>query len=478
MKDWTRFLHHAPRVRKLRFVWLPHTIANLKIIHECRPHGVDVLLPGLQSLDYEIAVRAAEDPLLPVNLLAHPGVRSLKIHFNMRATCPPSLAFLEQLVPEVRSLDVLPAQDHPVTIVFPEIKSLTEVRCRNMLLTSPFLRHVGHLPNLKTLEAYIDVKSLEPRIEQTGMFPALRCLLLRSSGLTEVLWLLDHITSRRLETFHVELRREPATPDVQQCVKALSRQPRLSRLDIRVRASDRRESDPQIVDEVLISTAGCIVAGDDLSPFFALPLMSTFVLHNLPLSLEARHVEAMAVAWPNLQDLVLGAGPGSGLTLESLKPLSLHCPKLRSLAVSTAPTPPTSLLSGGMISFNRLRSVLGLRSPSDADIARVPLETTVQGLQSVCPLLYSIDIAVSSSDNPRSVASFISQYFPNVREVSTAGYAASDAKALKKTRELLQKQGAQRWQLLDKVASEQDGKCHCDQCKPMNALSFVLLCRF
>ena len=498
-ESWARFLHHARRVRVLSCIWAWHSVAYLKTLHAFRPDKTVPLLPGLRVLAY-----VAYDPLglpdmlLPVKLLAHSGLRALRVSCNLGRDyeITPSLDFLSQLAPGLRKLHMsFPASlfERPSRsrVAVPNLDHLTAFHCQSNLLSPPLFLRLGQLPGLKALNVHIDRQVTSTLVDDTTLFPSLQSLLLTTAGHNiDIVSVLRLISSANLKTFYLSLEHQPSAADLRQYIRLLTQKPLLARLDIRVNRGF--SLDPWVEDDQLDETEKSIITGDDLRPLLALPRMTTFVLRDIPLSLTDGHLQEIALAWPLLKDLVLGPSLRTrrlGVTLEGLKPLSLHCPKLRSLALSmyaTSPTgpPPPSRRFESLRRFKgiaKLRPAMLSKRHSRADLSATLAShdaTGWCGSESVCTRLEYLDIGNSTIDDPQYVATFVAQHFPNVRTVTDLGYVTENFRTMAKINKLLRKQGKERWAAFDRMAPDPDaqshlGACVCGRCK-INPLFAIL----
>ena len=428
------------------------------------------------------------DRLVPVKLLAHPGVRTA--HITCGAGDTPSLEFLQELAPAIQRLDVSLATPGLGCGAFPVLNRLTAFQCQTTLPSTSFLRHLGSLPELRILDVYVGSKTLSPLVDGAAMFPSLQRLLLTVTGLdVDVPAFLGLVTSKELKMVYVNFDRQPTSAQIRHCARVVAKQPHLSRVDFRVQPA--YDADIWVVDEELKQTEPYIVTGNDLRPLLAVPHMTTFVMRGIPLSFKDEDIQDMALAWPQLKDLVLGSASETallGLTLESLKPLSAHCPKLRSLAVSLDTTSPAPSSSGSRKSLRKLKNFAKLRPLSLSRRHSQPSLALAfsndppgwSGIDSepACTRLESLDLSNSLITDPHYVASFIARYFPNVREVTDVTFIVSNLNMLEKVNKVLKKQGMERWEAFDRMAEEagetfHNSLCFCGHCK-INPLFLIL----
>ena len=145
------------------------------------------------------------------------------------------------------------------------------------------------------------------------------------------------------------------------------------------------------------------------------------------------------------------------MTLEGLKPLSSHCPELRSLVVSIDAT--FRRRSPALKSF---RDLFTRNSYPSANLAADPAKTIGVGGGSVCTQLKAMDIGLSMVNDPRHAASIISQFFPNVRRVGATHLrpcSETEQRPLREPEKIMKmlnkelcSRSAEQWAILDKMA--------------------------
>ena len=108
-----------------------------------------------------------------------------------------------------------------------------------------------------------------------------------------------------------------------------------------------------------------------------------------------------------------------------------------------------------MNSFSRLRlpPLTRLRARTPANVPGVPNHPDATWGDSVCKRLEYIDLGNSVINDPVPVASFISLFFPNVRSVTDVCHYSRDFAKLEEVNQALAKQGARRWEAIDKLMS-------------------------
>ena len=489
-------MHHAPRIRTISCSWQWDTIAYLRTLYACRPDKSVPLLPGLQNFT---CTSSADSPdcFIPIKLLAHPGVRT--VHITCGAAGDTPLEFLQELAPDIQRLYVSLATPCRERGAFSDLHRLTTFYCRTTLCSSVFLRHLGCLPDLRIVDVYVDSKTLSPLTDDTAMFPTLQRLLLTVSGsdTVDVPRFLRVVASKELEMVSVTLDRLPTSASISLCAQIIAKQPNLSRVYFLVQLPFDLDSEVitnLIIDDELMQTEPYIVTGNDLRPLLAVTHMCTLVMRGIPLSFKDGDLQEMALAWPHLKDLVLGSAPETsllGVTLEGLKPLSEHCPMLRSLAVvldATSPHP--SFWSRRSLrtlkNIARLRPMGSSRRHSQASSLTISTgppnwDNVDSEPVAVCTRLECLDLSNSLIRDPSYVASFIARYFPNVREVADVSLIGPDnLHMLEKVNKALKKHGKERWQVFDKKAGEaglpetfHSSSCCCGHCR-MNSLYLIL----
>ena len=455
--SWSRFLHHAPRVKIISCVWRWHTIAYLKVLAKPRPDRAAILFPALHTIVYKGSSGGSPE-FLPIRLLAHPGLHSLELHCDRDTGQDVMLSFLKQLAPQLRRIEVSlnppVAGSQPCRLrTVPKCENLTVFRCRTLPVAYRTLRSLGALPNLHILDVLMTASSWPPGAKCKTIFPALHHLsLITNPPGIEITSFLQLVETRQLRTFSWSADTPFKSSILRHAASLLARQPLLTRFDIRIRDS------PEVTLRIALSLWNLLppsgihlITVDDVRPLFGLTYMTSFTVHNLPMLFTNRDVEELAVAWPHLRYLELVSEMRPQVTLEGLRPLSLHCSELCRLVVSIDAT------------YRRKRPVrksfqgiLRRHGPRDANLAADSVEMVGVGGGSVCTHLKSINIRLSMVNNPHHVASVISQYFPNVRIVTADVLRPwnKSKRLMKKLNMALCKRSAERWLILDKVTQD------------------------
>ena len=237
MEHWSRFFHYARRVRVISCAWSWPTVAFLLTLFTFRPDTGVPLFPGLHTVIY----RTFDDQpvnLLPVKLLAHPGLHTLRLCCRWQSGSGRDLVFLQKLAPRLQIFDGSYSawMTGPISLVLPKWNHLTMFHCSEVRSTPAGLWFLGQLPKLRSLDIYVDARISSPPTGRKVLFPALQSLSVTTSEpYVDLARLLQLVASRRLRTFCWLICHGEASSDttLRQCLLLLAQQPLLSRLDIR-----------------------------------------------------------------------------------------------------------------------------------------------------------------------------------------------------------------------------------------------------
>lgn len=444
-KSWILFLSHSRRVRSLLTKWTSDDLAYLEILHRCRPDQDIPLLPGVQDLSF-LMVDSAVDIIFLIQALVQPNLQTLRIVYLVKCVNPPSFELLSLKAPRIQKLQVKlikladtaagVATNESLVSTLPGLNYLTNLLYINSTLPAPVLLHLGRLPNLRVLNISICSESVSSLIEgDHTLFPNLGRLWLTGVDASHIVRLLEAISSSSLDALYLLMKVQPSSALLARCVDLAARHPHLSHFNVHYSREVRVR---------MRTTPEYIVHDVALQPLLNLPCLTTLGLRDTPLQLNDTFLHDLATSCRQLRELILGTSVRqrpSGLTMEGLRPLASHCPKLFLLAV-TFTTPPAREIT----LKSKLYWVLewGQQSTVANDASLDPNLQMGQEAAGRSTSLKLLDIGSSHIHDPEAVAAFITRYFPNVQEVSDLWDLFSSHKNMHKLNKLIRKWGRER----------------------------------
>lgn len=362
LDDWSRFLHHARRVRMLDMSrpWLPRTDDPLPycITQSCW-NALQTLeasingpiLPNLQEIVWK------DNNVFPfLRLFIQPSLRSLNLKamdnrkpnevmamVHTLKTCGASLTALRRFTLKLkfRSTNALP---------LPALDILSSLVCTfrclvsvtiNAILSDDALCHLAVLPTLKSLALCIDHidYSSSPLARLKGAkFAALTSTVITtvSQNTTPITSFLEIIASPLLRSVEIYSGYDDKERGV---VGSQPKASYLQRLFVALGKISTLTTVKLHPCEFHHDTEEFIVGEDTLLPLFSLTNIRHLDLTNTPIKLSAASVKRAAKSWPRAVDLELGVdsivmdASDLGVAVEDLVPFAIHCPQLRSLGI-------------------------------------------------------------------------------------------------------------------------------------------------
>ena len=412
LKDWTRFMVYARRVRKFTygdFGLSPHvSTAALAEISETRTSLS--LLPRLRELTYIItfptqrrfATLFMNESVRRFNLRLDDGPEPLQPFFDNIQARMPHLAVLD-----LRTTRSASSIENDFTHLLSELPCLEKVVVPLYHITSRMMETLAKLPNLGVIEfQYMPSQGIGNRADITHFNPSIP-----KDGLP-ALW--DLSLSAHLSNFIpvVVNTLAPAAKDLTSLyLHAISVE---SERSVREYFTVVGENFPLIKSVYVEALPGPIMSTqwdevdpefeiltlDTLKPLLNCPHLTTFeLMYPVPLCLTLGDVETLTSRWPTLEvidlnkePVVLGSASGtqSSLTLRGLLPFAKNCPNLRQLGLYLHATE-TDL-------------------PSASEISHTFAKIT------------SLNVGVSSIGDPQAVALFLSRICPADCKVEAGAY--------------------------------------------------------
>ncbi|KAH9949853.1 hypothetical protein B0H21DRAFT_687827 [Amylocystis lapponica] len=400
--DFIRFLVYAPRIQSLnhgRQLLHLNTYAIspsiLQRLNSYRP--LPTLLPNLQSLRWSWSVTETDLPCLKV--LSGPKLRDfdLSVYGSVQPDAfdnvlkpltisSPRLAYFS-----IYTLEHLRA---PLMDILRCFHHLTSFKC-NTSLTTQALSHLSSLSSLQSLDAKLGTFSESDEEVQSFLnhldserFPALRILHLIVDALPTMGTILQVFRPPLLASVSVSCEGVTPAASLEEYFTSVARfcSHKLLRV-VQVTISDPPRNDPQYGprDETFVP----------LLLFCKLRVLKVGI--TCPFYITDDLMEDMATSWPHLTRLELGTTcPARDepplLTLRGLIPLVQRCPKLSEISL----TVDTSLAGSNYYEDQR---------PGDG---------------ATNSLVQSIHLGASKVIDPMSVATFLSDLFPDLLWVNTS----------------------------------------------------------
>ncbi|KAF7789680.1 hypothetical protein EIP86_000626 [Pleurotus ostreatoroseus] len=362
--------------------------------------------------------------------LVNPNLHILRIVYLRECFTSPSFDILRLKAPRLQKLQVKLAKlggssagaaaNRSLLSLIPNFSLLTTLLYIDTILPTTVIVHLGTLPHLKVLNAALGSGSTSTLAEQRTLFPKLRRLWLAAIDAADVADLLEAISSTSLESLYFVVKVQPKSTLFGRCLDLAARHPQLSQLNIHYSREVRVRTN---------LTLEYIVDSVALQPLLKLPHLTNLGLRDTPLQLNDDFIHSLATSASQLRELVLGTSVRqrtSGLTMEGLKPLALHCPKLYLLAMTFA-TPPAREST--------------LKSKLNWVFDRHQQHAVTDGEEGRSTSLRFLDIGSSRIQDPEAVAAFVTRYFPNVQEISDLWDLFLSHKNIGKLNRLIRKWG-------------------------------------
>ena len=185
-------------------------------------------------------------------------------------------------------------------------------------LPSATLLHLATLPSLKHMSALIHPHSIGSIPSgDTGLFPALETLKLAGFG-SDITRVLDVIGSPKITNIWLNALQRPTCSLMSQWIRTIACHHNLERFVV----------DSHPLNEELPVSSDCVVDSVALQPLFQLSMLRRLCSLDTPLQLDDGFIHDLALCCPRLQILALGSRVRwmtTGVTLEGLKFLSIHC---------------------------------------------------------------------------------------------------------------------------------------------------------
>ncbi|GJE95039.1 hypothetical protein PsYK624_112180 [Phanerochaete sordida] len=369
--EWSRFQHYAKRVEHvdLGTPWdgtscetsLHIDLDTLKHMLRSKP-WLGALLPNLRSI-YLLPVFQAYLPLL-----LHSNITHFYMDGDEYMTCTDIQRILEPLQVCAPRLESFVLRTDGLTegpdgeVISKQSTLFASFTALHLLdtsvpLTQTSFAHLGTHTVLRKicLSAHVlPSPAINAAAPISISFPHLRELKLtdRAVDLSRLLGLCSapHLTTLWLiVTISAEELNAPLAPTpnpsaycMDHLAAALSRFTALETLHVELHHGylDKRPPGRQLMH------------GDAFLPLTALRDLRCLTLREFPVHLTPSVVAALARAWPRLERLELSRKTrvrdeardafNTGICIEDLYPLAAHCPSLRSLVLSVAPTPPAT----------------------------------------------------------------------------------------------------------------------------------------
>ncbi|KAJ7664245.1 hypothetical protein B0H17DRAFT_1336744 [Mycena rosella] len=213
------------------------------------------------------------------------------------------------------------------------------------------LAHISRLPQLQDLQIQshvppiISEQRLAALIPPGQAFPALRHLVIGSETIQSAFSLVAHVSSPHLRHLHINTQQCAPAILWEESFRLLVRlpcRPSLTSLSLR-----QRFNSPLIPG---IAVDKYILTPRTIAPLLNFRRLADIVLQPFfGLDLDDETVHQMAIAWPRLENLELGAERSTPrfprTTLRALVYLTEHCPQLNSLQLALDATDPVPRFS-------------------------------------------------------------------------------------------------------------------------------------
>ncbi|KAI5899336.1 uncharacterized protein SCHCODRAFT_02483999 [Schizophyllum commune H4-8] len=407
--EWTRVLHHAPRVRYVNDAGAdpyPYDIAHESIEALALSFPGSVLFPNARTVNVRESMFEAS--IAFTRLLISSSLNEIAFDWNAKrspletasvvsllgARCKPTVVKLGQYGSStVISMDFINIL-HSVLSEWPQLEELY-VPC---MLTKT-LRRIASYPNLEKLDVSTFAMRLQcllgelhPVDDIEDGFPALRSLSMMNVSPEYADWALSMMSRSPVKslTLYIDApapvqKWRPIFHRVSAWANRQNGPTDLTFSEYELRTRQELAESEEMLEPITL---------DDLEPLFSLRNVTTLTLEIQWLMISDDMLAKIATTWPTLESLYFeDVNPkldGAHLTLAGLAILPRMCPRIRNLGTlpldtSDVPSEPYgSLPAGGM----------------------------------VCPLVESFGVAsLPAPQNPGSVARFLSFIFPNLNKI-------------------------------------------------------------
>ncbi|EKM58448.1 uncharacterized protein PHACADRAFT_207269 [Phanerochaete carnosa HHB-10118-sp] len=343
--DWSRFRHHASRVRELRLSWLDeedesYCHIDFSVYRFLRDHSpFEFLFPNLQEL-------SCYDSILEVlDLFIGPSVKSLTVG-GEEDISPGIFSIIVkhgQQLCELRLLDYIDLDDEDAieaaSRALSSLNGLTTLKW-NCSVPEDALLHLARLPTLTNLTcALSDTTSWDLLANHEHAFSSLHKLVLLVSPrqLQHATSFLSSISPRLLVQLEICIGLgcafdRPASLDIGAFTTLLASISRIHTL---------------ISLELKTSPSSPAIPGTALSPLFDLSNLRRFHTDGFPFTFVPADIHAMSKGWRKVQKLRFSSSlnGSSTLSLNDLLPFAANCPDLTLFAmrVSGSPSTPTQM---------------------------------------------------------------------------------------------------------------------------------------
>ncbi|TFK32394.1 hypothetical protein BDQ12DRAFT_502547 [Crucibulum laeve] len=408
--DWTRCCAYTPRIKRLGYE-VPKTCGfGFRELVRSMIIGPDIFeaikstsllqFPNLRHLYWD----QAQLPQLPVTPFLGPSIRTLQLNVDSYGSSSVLCKNLPQLCPSLRRLNLNVTAESQVvdshspccTLIQGICESLEALFCNNISLPVDVLQELATSTKLKRLHVGNDMNDILRHFpfSELPFFPALSHLYSTSKYLASVTRFIERVGSRSFESVEITTMIPPPESDLQYFFKTLKRH---------CNHDDFKSLSVHHLSRSFYS----IPAASSGYDFISATVKPLLVFRNLEkLSLKSTYrfmldntdLGFMAVAWRNIQELVIGDfhsnwGSELHITLDGLLPLTRYCPDLEILGIS----------------------LQGVTTSANLDEARKKITG------STCRKVKTLTLGSSTIEDPISVAEYLAAIFPNLTWIMAVG---------------------------------------------------------
>ena len=405
--DYTR------RIRRLQYLpcafhfdspdGIPMDLKALRVVRRAFPKKSEALFPNLLQLEFIQPSHA--EPCLDI-FLESKSI-SLSLHWSEETTPIGQLfSTIKKYALHLEELDLGSFKDQgavesaDLSKLTCKMQDLRGLACGCRKLTYPALLHLMNLPRLRKLQVPNTSEDILASIElstdsRRSIFPALQHLTIRVDGLAPFATLFKRMRPLELQSLTLYLTQAPPPAELHLALLALGTESGTtsSIREVTFKYTLPQPSGRRIINPHESGIHPNIITGHTLEPLLACRNLELLHLDiACTFDLGDTQMNAMAVAWPRLRHIQLGAHRGWGsppqVTLHGILALLGGCRELEYLALSfdaTCEPPPISSISPKCINHKITYIYVG-----DAPLDQGSINRVGDFLQRILPNLTGI----------------------------------------------------------------------------------------
>ncbi|KAK7046227.1 hypothetical protein R3P38DRAFT_2507289 [Favolaschia claudopus] len=333
--DWNLVLKYPRRIRTFSDeeggeIYLDPSVLESTIHIPC-----DALFPNVRKLSCR-----SSSALFPyIHLLLGSRLRNLTILFDGPSFRIPFIRSLRTSFPQMEHiyLQSEPPQDQEYTSMVAETVSSVVMETRTLRtlcvdsLNRPACNYIASLPNLEHLTVWHLIFSPSPDTASDTAFSALRKLVLVAADLKCITNFVTMTVGSPLRSLLIDAHQPPHAGPLLRALYSACNPRHLTSIQVQLYGNDTVFADPKAYR----------IPVDSLKPLLVYSNLRRVKLFcTLGVTLDDKSLDAMARAWPQIEELCLRAvfcyrySPDSYPTVNCLASLAQHCLFLRELTLA------------------------------------------------------------------------------------------------------------------------------------------------